>query len=284
MQNSNFSSTRGPRRNILIVVIIVVIAVASFIFLDYQNLFYTNLISIPNMINLSTAAFVNSPSFNITYNLSYMQTNTSTGSEFNSVQLMTVSKYGDYLKFYMLGHTIIPYYNSTLGRNVSESVPVSKFIIYNSTGTINCDNNPILFNLTTLSTLPNPNGYENYNSTFSVYNSTKSADQIMAQKYYNLFIYQVFMLPMSDPTLSASSVLQIGTNKYNGDLCSLDKITYSDNTYEACFSKTYGIPLYMDLHVVRPGTSVHLNISSVFNNAPVNASQVTSLPSSALFS
>ncbi len=284
MQNSNFSSTRGPRRNILIVVIIVVIAVASFIFLDYQNLFYTNLISIPNMINLSTAAFVNSPSFNITYNLSYMQTNTSTGSEFNSVQLMTVSKYGDYLKFYMLGHTIIPYYNSTLGRNVSESVPVSKFIIYNSTGTINCDNNPILFNLTTLSTLPNPNGYENYTCTFSVYNSTKSADQIMAQKYYNLFIYQVFMLPMSDPTLSASSVLQIGTNKYNGDLCSLDKITYSDNTYEACFSKTYGIPLYMDLHVVRPGTSVHLNISSVFNNAPVNASQVTSLPSSALFS
>ena len=120
------------------IAVIIVVAAIVIVILYYQGAFYKNLQSVSNMIELSSAPFTSSPAFNITYNLSYSQTNVTNIGTYKSEQFMTVSKFGSYLKFVMSSHTIVVYYNSTQDKNVSVAVPVLRLIIYNDSGMTNC--------------------------------------------------------------------------------------------------------------------------------------------------
>jgi hypothetical protein len=281
---TNYTKTpKKARKTLVIVLAVVIIAVIIFGFIDYQGLLNTNLKSVSNMINLSESTFLNGLPFNITYNMSYTQ-NISNNSIFNSSQMMTVSRYGNYLNFYLLSHSTVKYYNSTLRRNVTITIPVSELIIYNSTGTINCDNNPVAFNPSNITVFPNETGFYKYTCSFNVYNISKSKTELLKEAYYTLFIKKIFMLPISDPNMSASSVLKVSTKEYNGTACNLYKVIYNKNIYYACFSTTYGIPLYMNLTVHKLNTLVKIKISSALNKAPVNSSEVLSLPLYSSFS
>ncbi len=261
MKETDNINVNKANRNVISKLIILVVVVILVVFTAYllgvfktapPHPFIIGNISNSTSITLRSAMiapqirlFKNSTAFDINYTF-FRNSSTSNGS--SKFYNIYVTKNGYLLNVTRFSHTIILYYNKTSEKNITGSVPVIYSTYYNSTGMLNCNNNPIIFQPSTGQVYPNESGFYSLSCSFSRF-TTSNTSRIDADEYYNVFVSKVLMLNLTDSKLLASNLSNTGIRVYDGINCSFYSIKYQLNNYNVCFSTEYGIPIYANMTV-----------------------------------